>query len=147
MKYMITLFFTFLSLVLKAPEQRCLYIERAEGIEYFDMNDLSLLLNKYQIKYPEIVKRQICLETGHLTSFVCKHYHNLCGMKYANRRKTTAIGVEKSYAVYSNYEKSVQDYKIWQDLYYHGEDYFTFLNRIGYSENSKYIETLKKINL
>ena len=100
-----------ISLVLKAPEQRCLYIERAEGIEYFDMNDLSLLLNKYQIKYPEIVKRQICLETGHLTSFVCKHYHNLCGMKYANRRKTTAIGVEKSYAVYSNYEKSVQDYK------------------------------------
>lgn len=137
-----------LTMNLHAPEYRTLPVERSAGIWYVSMGDVSQLLLKHQIKYPEIVKRQIILETGYLTSDILKQNHNLIGMGFAPTRETTAIGELNNCALYLNIEDCIKDLKIWQTLYFQrGGSYFDFLQRIGYAEDKKYIEKLKQIKL
>jgi flagellum-specific peptidoglycan hydrolase FlgJ len=136
----------FLTLKLQAPEYHTFFIAEAKRINYIGLNDIDFLLKKYHVKYPKTVKAQICLETAYLKSFVCKANKNLFGMRYAKGRKTTAISEQNSLAVYESYEKSIEDYKIWQDLYYKSGDYFAFLKRIGYATDKKYIEKLKQLS-
>ena len=117
--------------------------------EKLSMDYIDKLLKKYDIKFKNIVKAQIILETGWFKSEVCKENKNLFGMKYARQRETTAIGTNLKHAKYTTYEASIIDYKIWQNKYYKGgaseKTYMLFLKKKGYSENSKYISLLKKI--
>jgi hypothetical protein len=66
-------------------------------------------------------------------------------MRYAPQRKTTATGQRYNHAIYSTFEKSIEDYKLWQALYYKGGDYYTFLCRMGYAQDRNYIKKLRAI--
>jgi flagellum-specific peptidoglycan hydrolase FlgJ len=144
-KFMITMFLLSICLSLHAPEYHTIPIQQAEKIWQVDLNYVNALIKKYNIKNSNTALTQVCLETGYLTSDILKANKNLFGMRYAPGRKTAAIGEQFGSAVYASIEKSVEDYKIWQDLYYKGGDYYLFLERIGYATDPVYIEKLKRI--
>ncbi len=144
----LTILLAILTINLTAPEFHWFPVERSDGIWYVSMSDIDILLSKYDIKHSDIVKRQIWLESARLTSFICKANKNPLGMKYAKGRKTTAIGEAYSCAIYPSIEKAIEDYAIWQKLYYQRNDnYYNFLQRIGYATDKDYIKKLKQIKL
>lgn len=102
---------------------------------------------KQGIKKPLIVTKQCFYETGHLKSHISKINHNMFGMKKAKVRRTTAKGTRYDHAYFISWKQSILDYKIWQMRYFHGGDYYTFLNNIGYATSKKYVETLKQIKI
>lgn len=91
---------------------------------------------KNDIKQPSIVFRQAMWETGWLKSYACQHRHNLFG--FINGKK-----------VFKTWQESVIYYKNWQNKYYKNEeeDYYHFLNRIGYASAKGYIKALKSIKV
>lgn len=91
-------------------------------------------LKKQGIKYPKIVLAQSKLETGLYTSKVCKQYNNLFGLMKG-----------KSYHKFNHWTESVTYYKNHIQSRYKGGDYYTFLSKIGYAEDSKYCHKLKKL--
>ena len=116
----------------------------------FDKNKLNWYaidywIHVYGIQEPDIVKRQIMLETGNLTSRICRECNNLFGMKKPRKRKTMAIGRDNSMAVYSQWQDSILDYAIWQSYFYQGGDYFEFLKSHGYATDKGYIQKLKAL--
>lgn len=100
------------------------------------------------IKHHDIVMAQIILESNHLKSNIFKNNNNLIGMKLAKQRPTTAIGCDKKgFAIYENWKWCLRDYLIYQKKYYKddNEDYYDFLERMGYDEKGGYSERLKGI--
>jgi len=108
-----------------------------ENIEYW--------IDTLGIDHPEIAMQQVILETGMLSSDICKENHNLFGMKEPRVRKTTALGTKRGHAYYENYIDSIKDYKLWQDEMYDGGNYYSFLSNVGYAEAKHYIASLKNI--
>ena len=101
------------------------------------------------IKYPDIVFAQAILESGYMTSYIFEQNKNLFGMRYPERRKTTAIGKNKGFSMYDCWTDSVKDYKLFQEFLFRNkeksrEEYFSFLSRI-YAEDSNYVPFVKKI--
>lgn len=138
-----------LTLELTAPEFRQCYILAETGLRderLLDWTNIDLYLRKSGIQEIDIVKAQIRLETGDLQSRFCKECNNLFGMEYPRKRKTTAIGRDKMMSVYSRWQDSVLDYKLFQDYFYKGGDYYSFLKSHGYATDKRYIEKLKTIN-
>ena len=118
--------------------------------ELDDLHDLSwgnidYWIDTLEIQHPEIVKQQIALETGMLTSAICQENSNLFGMKEPRVRETTALGTQRGHAFYHSYIDSIKDYKLWQDYSYVDGDYYSFLSRVGYAEARHYIAALKTI--
>lgn len=87
------------------------------------------------VKNPEIVYKQAILETGNFKSKLCINHNNLFGLRH-----------KKGYYKFTHWTESVIAYrnKI-QNRYKDGEDYYDFLLRIGYAEDSNYINKLKNI--
>lgn len=110
-------------------------------------NEIYIYLLQIGMEEPDIVLKQVLYESAHLTSDIYRENHNLFGMKLAKKRVTTALGEKRGHAYYSNWKKSIEDYKIWQNLYYKSGCYYQFLINSGYSTNPKYINTLKRINI
>ena len=81
---------------------------------------------------------QSILETGYYRSEGCKKDNNLFGLY--NWRK-------KEYYKFSHWTESVKAYRdMIQYRYKNDEDYYHFLDRIGYAEDSLYIQKIKSIN-
>jgi len=101
------------------------------------------------IKHIDIVLKQSKAETGHYKSGVFKKFNNLFGMKVPTQRKTTAKrNINTTYAVYSHWSESVQDYLILQRQImerFQDKDYYETLVKSGYCENEKYVKLLKSI--
>lgn len=114
----------------------------------FTPEKLNTYIKIVKIKNPSIVYKQAVLETGNFTSLLFKRGHNLFGMKFPLRRKTTAISTIYGHSKYKNWTDSVDDYKLWQEYYekngYDMGNYYVFLKRI-YSEDKRYVEKLKNI--
>jgi hypothetical protein len=114
---------------------------------------------------PEVVLAQVKLESGHLTSKLLKRSNNMFGMRFPNRRPTTAIGIYipaldsvvkiskreelkkyagySSYAVYNTWQDAVMDYKLWQEHAFRvNEKYMEFLGKY-YAEDTAYVERVK----
>ena len=87
-----------------------------------------------KIKHPNIVMRQVILETGWLKSKYLMSKNNIFGFR------------NKNYINYSSWKDCVDYYKKWQDKRYTNpnEDYYDFLVRIKYAV-SNYPPKLKKI--
>jgi uncharacterized FlgJ-related protein len=116
-------------------------------LHQLNWNNIDYWLDAYKVEHKEIVKHQIFLETGNLSSDICHTNNNIFGMRFPRVRKTTAIGSRKGFATYSNYVDSIRDYAIWQDTMYEGEhDYYVFLDNVGYCEGDSYINRLKYID-
>lgn len=100
----------------------------------FSISEFRYQLKLKEIKFPEIVEAQARLETGNFTSNYFNNYHNLFGFRS-----------KKGYIKYTTWLKSIEHYAIWQKKYYKNdnEDYFTFLERINYAEDTNYIIKLK----
>ncbi len=87
-----------------------------------------------KIKHPNIVMRQVILETGWLKSKYLMSKNNIFGFRH------------KNYITYGSWKECVDYYKKWQDKHYTNpnEDYYDFLVRIRYAV-SNYPPKLKKI--
>ena len=91
----------------------------------------------YNIEYPDIVYAQAVLETGNFNSTLCTVGNNLFGLYDSKRGK---------YYKFNHWTESVVKYKEWiQRRYKPPQDYYTFLKRIGYAEDSQYINKLRRI--
>jgi len=93
-------------------------------------------LIRQEIPHAEIVLRQSLLETGNYTSHLARKHSNIFGMR-----------TSKGYKKYTDYKECILDYKKRISSRYRGGDYYTFLTRIGYAEDSSYVERLKKIRI
>ncbi|WP_411273832.1 glucosaminidase domain-containing protein [Daejeonella sp.] len=82
----------------------------------FSERALVMLMKELKIKYPEVALSQARLETGNFTSAIFKENHNLFGMKMAELRPTSAIGINRGHASYSNWKESVVDYALFQSF-------------------------------
>lgn len=105
------------------------------------------MVDRLPFKYPDIIKAQILLETGHLTSEVYKHNNNLFGMRVAKQRLTLAKGENLKHAYFESVEDCVIDRLVYEAKYLNGldrEQYFHFLDRL-YAEGDNYSNTLKQI--
>lgn len=109
--------------------------------------EIDSIIKNLNIKFPHILRAQIKLESGNLTSIRAIRYNNLTGMKVAKARPTTAIN-KSGYAIYNSIEDCIVDYALWQSQNAFRckteQDYFELLGRI-YAEDPKYIEKLKQI--
>lgn len=99
------------------------------------------------IHYPDIVIRQVVVETGWLRCDNCsREKNNLFG-----------FSINGEYLTFDTWQESVSYYKWWQDsLYDPNRDYYEFLNClyktrtgqcISYAAGSTYTNYLKKINI
>ena len=87
-----------------------------------------------KIKHPEIVYAQYRLETGNGKSKGFKEYNNAFGFSLNGKLMR-----------FKSVSECVEYYKTWQAKRYVRGDYFEFLKKIGYAEDNKYIELLKKM--
>lgn len=86
------------------------------------------------IYHPDIVLAQAKLETGNYKSKVCTVYNNLFGLRKP----------DGSYYKFNSWQESVKAYKDWiQNKYIPPNDYYDFLDSIGYAEDSNYTNKLK----
>ena len=98
---------------------------------------LMKALEYYGVKHSQIVYAQAVLETGHFKSDLCLNNNNLFGLYNSKRGK---------YYKFDHWIESVIAYKDFiQYKYKPPEDYYKFLQRIGYAEDSNYISKLKGI--
>ena len=127
-------FVTQLKEELQAEEET---IEASWGTRQLNIDNLYEELLNQQIDYPEIVLAQALLETGHFESFSCRERNNLFGL--TKRDGTYMTFPHWTYSV-AAYKKYIQKYKEVP------EDYYKYLERLGYAEDSAYIEKVKHIH-
>lgn len=97
--------------------------------------EVSDLLEKYNIKHKEIVLKQAIHETGRFKSRKCIEDKNL-------------FGFETGKKVFKSYDESVLAYKNRiQNRLKVNENYYSFLLRIKYATDKKYIYKLKNIKI
>lgn len=92
----------------------------------------EIVANK--IHHPDIVLAQSKLETGNYKSKVCTVYNNLFGLRKP----------DGSYYKFNSWQESVKAYKDWvQNKYIPPNDYYDFLDSIGYAEDANYTDKLR----
>lgn len=104
---------------------------------FFEMepeHGLWLVMDYYDIQYPEIVYAQAIIESGHFRSRRCIEDNNIFGLKRNGH-----------YMRFDHWTESVMAYKLMVQSKYKGGDYYEFLERLGYAESEDYIDLLKLI--
>jgi len=123
-------------------------IESDSAQNSFSKHKLVEEIKRLNIQFPHIVMAQSIIETGHWSSEVFKHNHNLFGMKEARVRINTAEGTNLNHAYYIDWTESLYDYAFYQSRYLGGikteESYFQYLSG-SYAESPGYVSSLKKI--
>jgi flagellum-specific peptidoglycan hydrolase FlgJ len=89
------------------------------------------------IENPKYVLAQSVLETAWYSSYNCQERNNLFGMRCSLWKEK---GNSNGYKIFDDWEESVTYYRDWQKRkgYKSGEDYLSFLDRIGYAEDPEY---------
>lgn len=118
----------------------------------FSEKALIALMKELKIKYPEVALSQARLETGNFTSDIFKENHNLFGMKMAEKRPTSAIGINRGHASYTNWRESVIDYALFQSfiiakLQTVSRDSYRKHIQKYYSETSDYLARIDRVAL
>jgi hypothetical protein len=125
--------------ILKEEEPVPVKLKQPEFFLYDTPND-SLVLQAcayYGLKHDTIILTQAKLETGNYKSYQCRVNNNLFGLFNSSKME---------YYKFNHWSESVEAYKKWiQYRYKDEEDYYNFLNRIGYAEDSSYVSKLKWI--
>ena len=103
-------------------------------------NEVLKELKKQDVKFPEIVLAQSLLETGwYKCTSSSRDVNNLFGL-YNSRKK--------EYFPYDNWKESIGGYKRGIQYKYFKkdyQDYYQFLNDIGYASDPQYTTKLKKL--
>lgn len=115
----------------------------------FNEENLFIILQGLNVKYPHIAIAQSKLETNNWKSDIFIESGNLFGMKPAKLRPHTHYGEHRGHADYKgNWKLSIIDYALWQSREAKNvkseEQYFFLLDKI-YAEDSNYIYKLKKL--
>ena len=89
------------------------------------------------VDFPEIVTAQALLETGHFKSYACLQQNNLFGLRDSKGK----------YMSFPHWTDAVAAYKKYIQRYNHPvpEDYYAYLQELGYAEDPQYIDKLKQI--
>lgn len=130
-------------------------VQKTEEVNFYEQNlsqKKKMVIEEIirnEIQHPEIVLAQALLESANFKSYIFKKNNNMFGMRMPNRRKTHAIGVNKTYAVYEDWKMSIQDYALYQksvlkDRDISKENYYVFLGR-RYAESPEYVAVIKKM--
>lgn len=93
-------------------------------------------IRKNKLLYPDIVLAQAILETGWLTSPVCRKKHNLFGLTNPRTGK---------YYEFSHWTESVRAYYSKVQYRYDGGNYLLWLRDIGYAEAKDYVSALIRV--
>ena len=104
-----------------------------------DVNEEVLYKALVHYKFPEpaIITAQAILETGNFKSRLCLDNNNLFGLYNSSKLE---------YYKFDSWVSCIFAYKKYiLNKYHDGEDYYHFIQRIGYAEDPKYIEKLKSI--
>lgn len=110
-------------------------VEASWGTKQLNIDNLYEELLNQELDFPEIVLAQALLETGHFESFSCRERNNLFGLRKR----------DGSYMVFPHWTYSVAAYKKYIQKYKETpEDYYKFLENLGYAEDSAYIEKVKQ---
>ena len=120
-----------------------------ESLKYLPFSEerMILYLSQFNIKYQDIIIAQARLETGYYTSLIFLENNNLFGMRNPRVRETTSLGSRYGHAYYAHWTDSVDDYVLWYGYNMNKiEDcYYTFLKKVGYAQDKKYIKKLKQL--
>ena len=120
--------------------QSQLYDGGGASYEYEEGSDLTIenliaTMQHYGLHHQSVVLAQALLETGFLSSSVCRNKHNLFGL----RRR------DGQYYEFPTWQESVKGYRDMIQYRYKGGDYYEFLRRVPYAEDPNYIYKVKKI--
>ena len=125
---------------IKPPDIRVEYIVNEKQPDFFSKSPQEGLmgaLEYYDVKHPNIVQAQAMLETGNFTSEVCLVDNNLFGLYDSKRQR---------YYSFDYWTESVVAYLDYiQYRYKPPNDYYKFLQDIGYAKDPHYIKKLKRI--
>ena len=92
----------------------------------------------YEIQQPDIVVAQAILETGFFKSDLCLKRHNLFGL--FNSRTM-------DFYSFDHWTESVKAYRDKVQYRYKTGNYYDWLERIGYAEDSLYVSKLKNVRI
>lgn len=88
------------------------------------------------VDFPEIVQAQAILETGHFKSYACLQQNNLFGLRNG----------DGTYMSFGHWTDAVAAYKKFIQKYDPPpNDYYKYLQDLGYAEDPNYIIKLKQI--
>lgn len=111
-------------------------IEASWGEKLLNIDNLYEELKNQEVDFPEIVLAQALLETNHFESYSCRERNNLFGL---TKRDGT-------YMTFSHWTYSVAAYKKYIQKYKEvPEDYYSYLEKLGYAEDSAYIAKVKQV--
>lgn len=111
--------------------------------------NVYMAIKKSGILHPDVVFAQIMLESANLKSKLTKTNNNFLGMRFPNKRQTTAIGEFHGYAKYFGWEDCVQDYLLYQNYVLRNKkmnrnQYLTFIGK-KYSECGTYKKRILRL--
>lgn len=133
-----------------ATEVKDITANKDNSSDGFSEKALIAFMKELKIKFPEIALSQARLETGNFTSAIFKENHNLFGMKMAEKRPTSALGINRGHAKYSNWRESVIDYALFQSFIIarlptvSKETYRNHIQKY-YSETSDYLARIDRV--
>lgn len=105
----------------------------------FELNDSNIVfwLDYFDIQEKEIVYQQIMLETGYLTSSICRDSNNVIGLfngsEFYSFKHWVASIVFYKYKIQNRFKPKK-------------ENYYQFLLRIKYASDKHYVKKLKLMN-
>lgn len=102
-------------------------------------------LRFFNIQHPEVVWCQSYLETNKLTQINNKN--NLFNFRYSKRYSVGIKENKSKYTEYKHWIHSIIEYRNWQRRKYKDttENYYHFLKRVGFAEDTLYNHKLKFI--
>lgn len=120
------------------------------SVESINYENLYREIIKQGIEYPDIVFAQAVLESGHFRSKVYRFNNNTFGMRMPRVRETVALKSLNGYAVYSDWQGSVEDYKLYQEYCFKDRKvsrkyYYQYLDRIYCKAGKNYSTKVKSV--
>ena len=111
--------------------------------------NLELAMEFYEIEHADIVMSQALIETGHFKSYNCTKRHNLFGLVNSRQKRTETN--RNRYFVFNHWSESVKGYKDYVQYKFTDNkekwdnDYYVFLQRLGYAEDPTYVNKVRNL--
>lgn len=131
-----------------SAETKSIIIKESDRANAFSKQHLKAYILELNIKFPYIVYAQARLESGNFNSDVFKANNNMFGMRIATTRPSTNHGEQLTYALYTSWKESVEDYAMFSAAYLNKikteDEYFQYLAD-NYAQDPTYVARLKAI--
>ena len=122
-----------------------------EWLKTLELNheNLELAMEFYEIEHADIVMSQALIETGHFKSYNCTKRHNLFGLVNSRQKRTEAN--RNRYFVFNHWSESVKGYRDYVQYKFTDNkekwdnDYYVFLQRLGYAEDPTYVNKVRNL--